>query len=178
MLMQAWKLGPALATGCTVVLKPAEQTPLTALRIGELILEAGFPPGVVNLLPGYGPTAGAAIARHMDVDKVAFTGSTEVGHLIMKAAAETNLKRVTLELGGKSPNIVFADPDMDKAIEGAHFALFFNQGQCCCAGSRLYVEEKAYDEFIDKSVARANNRTVGNPLAQTTEQGPQIHQTQ
>ena len=138
--MQAWKLAPALACGNTVVLKPAEQTPLTALRIGELIVEAGFPDGVVNILPGYGPTAGQAIARHMDVDKVAFTGSTEVGHLIMEAAAQTNLKRVTLELGGKSPNIVFADADMEKAIEGSHFALFFNQGQCCCAGSRLFVE--------------------------------------
>jgi len=178
MLMQAWKLGPALATGCTVVLKPAEQTPLTALRIGELMLEAGFPPGVVNILPGYGPTAGAAIARHMDVDKVAFTGSTEVGHLIMKAAAETNLKRVTLELGGKSPNIVFADADMDQAIEGAHFALFFNQGQCCCAGSRLFVEEKCYDEFVEKSVARAKKRTVGNPFDKKTEQGPQVDQDQ
>ena len=178
LLMQAWKLGPALATGCTVVMKPAEQTPLTALRVGELMLEAGFPEGVVNLLPGYGPTAGAAIARHMDVDKVAFTGSTEVGHLIMKAAAETNLKRVTLELGGKSPNIVFADADMNEAIEGAHFALFFNQGQCCCAGSRLYVEEKCYDEFVDKSVARAKKRTVGNPFDKNTEQGPQVDQDQ
>ena len=119
MLMQAWKLAPALATGNTVVMKPAEQTPLSALRIGELILEAGFPEGVVNLLPGFGPTAGAAIARHMDVDKVAFTGSTEVGHLIMEAAAKSNLKRVTLELGGKSPNIVFADTDLDEAVEGA-----------------------------------------------------------
>src|SRR3977135_2219195 len=178
LLMQAWKLGPALATGCTVVMKPAEQTPLTALRVGELALEAGFPPGVLNLLPGYGPTAGAAIARHMDVDKVAFTGSTEVGHLIMRAAADTNLKRVTLELGGKSPNIVFADADMDEAIEGAHFALFFNQGQCCCAGSRLYVEEKCYDEFVDKSVARAKKRTVGNPFDKNTEQGPQGDQEQ
>ena len=119
LLMQAWKLAPALATGNTVVMKPAEQTPLTALRVAELITEAGFPDGVVNMLPGYGPTAGAAIARHMDIDKVAFTGSTEVGHLIMEAAAQTNLKRVTLELGGKSPNIVFADADMDAAIEGA-----------------------------------------------------------
>jgi aldehyde dehydrogenase (NAD+) len=176
--MQAWKLGPALAAGCTVVMKPAEQTPLSALRIGELLLEAGFPPGVVNLLPGYGPTAGAAIARHMDVDKVAFTGSTEVGHLIMRAAADSNLKRVTLELGGKSPNIVFADADMDKAIEGAHFALFFNQGQCCCAGSRLFVEEKAYDEFVEKSAARAKKRTVGNPFDKSTEQGPQVDQDQ
>src|SRR5215831_6519546 len=178
LLMQAWKLAPALATGNTVVLKPAEQTPLTALRVGELLLEAGFPEGVVNLLPGYGPTAGAAIARHMDVDKVAFTGSTEVGHLIMRAAADTNLKRVSLELGGKSPNIVFADADMDQAIEGAHFALFFNQGQCCCAGSRLYVEEKAYDEFVDKSVTRAKKRTVGNPFDKNTEQGPQVDQDQ
>jgi aldehyde dehydrogenase (NAD+) len=178
LLMQAWKLGPALATGCTVVMKPAEQTPLTALRVGELIMEAGFPEGVVNLLPGYGPTAGASIARHMDVDKVAFTGSTEVGHLIMRAAADTNLKRVTLELGGKSPNIVFADADMDQAIEGAHFALFFNQGQCCCAGSRLFVEEKAYDEFVEKSVARAKKRTVGNPFDKKTEQGPQVDQDQ
>jgi aldehyde dehydrogenase (NAD+) len=178
LLMQAWKLGPALACGCTVVMKPAEQTPLTALRVGELMMEAGFPPGVVNLLPGYGPTAGAAIARHMDVDKVAFTGSTEVGHLIMKAAAETNLKRVTLELGGKSPNIVFADADMDQAVEGAHFALFFNQGQCCCAGSRLYVEEKCYDEFVEKSVARAKKRSVGNPFDKMTEQGPQVDSDQ
>ncbi len=178
LLMQAWKLGPALATGNTVVMKPAEQTPLTALRIGELIVEAGFPKGVVNILPGYGPTAGAAITNHMDVDKVAFTGSTEVGKLVMKAAAESNLKRVTLELGGKSPNIVFADADMDQAIEGAHFALFFNQGQCCCAGSRLYVEEKCYDEFLEKSVARAKRRTVGDPYHPNTEQGPQVDQDQ
>jgi len=178
LLMQAWKLGPALSTGCTVVMKPAEQTPLSALRVGELIMEAGFPEGVVNILPGYGPTAGASLARHMDVDKVAFTGSTEVGHLIMRAAADTNLKRVTLELGGKSPNIVFADADMDKAIEGAHFALFFNQGQCCCAGSRLFVEEKCYDEFVAKSVDRAKKRTVGNPFDKKTEQGPQVDQDQ
>src|SRR6266536_1271375 len=164
LLMQAWKLGPALATGCTVVLKPAEQTPLTALRVGELILEAGFPEGVVNLLPGYGPTAGAAIARHMDVDKVAFTGSTEVGHLIMRAAADTNLKRVTLELGGKSPNIVFADSDLDKAIEGSHFALFFNQGQCCCAGSRTFVEQKVHDEFVDRMLKKVKKTKVGDPF--------------
>jgi aldehyde dehydrogenase (NAD+) len=178
LLMQAWKLAPALATGNTVVMKPAEQTPLTALRIGELIMEAGFPPGVVNILPGYGPTAGATIARHMDVDKVAFTGSTEVGHLIMEASAKSNLKRVTLELGGKSPNIVFADADMDQAVEGSHFALFFNQGQCCCAGSRLYVEEKCYDEFVERSVARAKKRTIGNPMDPATEQGPQIDDAQ
>lgn len=178
LLMQAWKLGTALATGNTVVMKPAEQTPLTALRVGELALEAGFPEGVINLLPGYGPTAGAAISGHMDVDKVAFTGSTEVGHLIMEAAAKSNLKRVTLELGGKSPNIVFADADMDQAIEGSHFALFFNQGQCCCAGSRLFVEEKCYDEFVERSVARARKRTVGDPFDGATEQGPQVDNDQ
>jgi aldehyde dehydrogenase (NAD+) len=178
MLMLAWKLAPALATGNTVVMKPAEQTPLSALRIGELIVEAGFPEGVVNLLPGYGPTAGAAIASHMDVDKVAFTGSTEVGQLIMEAAAKSNLKRITLELGGKSPNIVFADTDLDEAVEGAHFGLFFNHGQCCCAGSRVFVEEKIYDEFVEKSGARAKRRTVGDPFDPKTEQGPQVDQIQ
>ncbi len=178
LLMQAWKLAPALACGNTVVMKTAEQTPLTALRIGELILEAGFPEGVVNILPGYGPTAGAALARHMDVDKIAFTGSTEVGHLIMKAAAETNLKRVTLELGGKSPNIVLADADMNQAVEGSHFALFFNQGQCCCAGSRVFVEEKVYDEFVERSTERAKRRRVGDPMDKITEQGPQVDNDQ
>ncbi len=178
MLMLAWKLAPALATGNTVIMKPAEQTPLSALRIGELIVEAGFPAGVVNILPGFGPTAGAAIARHMDVDKVAFTGSTEVGHLIMEAAAKSNLKRVTLELGGKSPNIVFADTNLDEAVEGAHFGLFFNHGQCCCAGSRVFVEEKIYDEFVEKSGARARKRTVGDPFDPKTEQGPQVDAAQ
>jgi aldehyde dehydrogenase (NAD+) len=178
MLMLAWKLAPALATGNTVVMKPAEQTPLSALRIGELIVEAGFPEGVVNMLPGYGPTAGASIANHMDVDKVAFTGSTEVGHLIMEASAKSNLKRVTLELGGKSPNIVFADTDLDEAVEGAHFGLFFNHGQCCCAGSRVFVEEKIYDQFVEKSGVRAKNRTVGDPFDPKTEQGPQVDHAQ
>jgi aldehyde dehydrogenase (NAD+) len=177
MLMLAWKLAPALATGNTVVMKPAEQTPLSALRIGELIVEAGFPEGVVNLLPGFGPTAGAAIAHHMDVDKVAFTGSTEVGRLIMEAAAKSNLKRITLELGGKSPNIVFADTDLDEAVEGAHFGLFFNHGQCCCAGSRVFVEEKIYDQFVEKSGARARKTTVGDPFDPKTEQGPQVKWT-
>ncbi len=178
MLMLAWKLAPALAAGNTVIMKPAEQTPLSALRIGELIVEAGFPPGVVNMLPGFGPTAGAAIANHMDVDKVAFTGSTEVGHLIMEAAAKSNLKRVTLELGGKSPNIVFADTDLDEAVEGAHFGLFFNHGQCCCAGSRVFVEEKIYDKFVEKSGERARKRTVGDPFDPKTEQGPQVDAAQ
>jgi aldehyde dehydrogenase (NAD+) len=178
MLMQAWKLAPALATGNTVVMKPAEQTPLSALRIGELIVEAGFPEGVVNLLPGFGPTAGAAIARHMDIDKIAFTGSTEVGRLIMEAAAQSNLKRITLELGGKSPNIIFEDTDLDEAVEGAHMGLFVNQGQSCCAGSRVFVEEKIYDEFVEKSVARARKRRVGDPLDPRTDQGPQVSQSQ
>src|SRR5579862_4756152 len=178
MLMQAWKLAPALATGNTVVMNPAEQTPLSALRVGELIIEAGFPAGVVNIIPGFGPTAGAAIANHMDVDKVAFTGSTEVGHLIMEAAAKSNLKRVTLELGGKSPNIVFADVDLDAAVEGAHMGLFSNQGQSCCAGSRVFVEEKIYDKFVEKSGVRAKNRTVGDPFDPNTEQGPQVDHAQ
>lgn len=178
MLMQAWKLAPALATGNTAVMKPAEQTPLSALRIGELILEAGFPEGVVNLVPGFGPTAGAAIAGHMDVDKVAFTGSTETGRLILEAAARSNLKRVSLELGGKSPNIIFADTDLDEAVEGAHLGLFSNQGQVCCAGSRVFVEESVYEPFLEKSVARARERVVGDPLDPRTEQGPQVDQAQ
>src|ERR1017187_1277145 len=147
LLMAAWKLGPALATGCTVVLKPAEQTPLTALLLAELIAEAGFPEGVVNVVPGYGETAGAALASHPDVDKVAFTGSTEVGKLILQAAAG-NLKKVSLELGGKSPNLVFADADMKATIPGAAGAIFFNHGQCCCAGSRLYVEQSIFDHVV------------------------------
>jgi aldehyde dehydrogenase (NAD+) len=178
MLMQSWKLAPALATGNTVVMKPAEQTPLSALRVGELLLEAGYPEGVVNILPGFGPTAGAAIARHMDVDKVAFTGSTEVGRLIMTAAAQSNLKRVTLELGGKSPNIIFEDTDLDAAVEGAHMGIFVNQGQSCCAGSRVFVEEKIYQQFVEKSVARAGKRRVGDPLDPSTDQGPQVDQSQ
>jgi aldehyde dehydrogenase (NAD+) len=178
MLMMAWKLAPALATGNTVVLKPAEQTPLSALRVGELIVEAGFPEGVVNVLPGFGPTAGAAIAWHMDVDKVAFTGSTEVGHLIMEAAAKSNLKPVTLELGGKSPNIIFDDVDLDEAVEGAHLGLFSNQGQSCCAGSRVFVEETIYDRFVEKSIARAGKRIVGDPFDPRTELGPLVDQSQ
>ena len=178
MLMMAWKLAPALATGNTILLKPAEQTPLTALRIGELILQAGFPEGVVNLLPGFGPKAGAAIARHMDIDKVAFTGSTAVGHLIMEASAQSNLKPVTLELGGKSPNIIFDDVDLDEAIEGAHRGLFSNQGQSCCAGSRVFVEQSIYEDFVERSVARARSRIVGDPFDPRTELGPLVDQTQ
>jgi aldehyde dehydrogenase (NAD+) len=177
-LMQAWKWGPALATGCTVVLKPAEQTPLTALRVAQLAQEAGFPDGVVNVVPGYGPTAGAALSSHMDVDKVAFTGEYTTGQIIMEAAARSNLKRISLELGGKSPNIVFADADLDAAIEGAYFGLFFNQGQCCCAGSRLFVEESVHDKFVDKMVKKAKSRKVGDPFDLETEQGPQVSQEQ
>jgi len=178
LLMQAWKLGPALACGNVTVMKPAEQTPLTALYVASLIKEAGFPPGVVNIIPGYGPTAGAAISEHMDVDKVAFTGSGEVGALILKAAADSNLKRTSLELGGKSPNIIFADCDLDHAVEGAHQGLFFNSGQVCCAGSRIYVEESIYDEFVIKSVERAKKRTVGDPYQAGVEQGPQVDKEQ
>jgi len=174
LLMAAWKLGPALATGCTVVLKPAEQTPLTALRLGELLLEAGLPKGVVNILPGFGPTAGAAIATHPDVDKVAFTGSTEVGKLVMKMAAESNMKRVSLELGGKAPNIVFADSDLDAAVRGTMQGIFFNQGEVCCAGSRLFIEEKIKDEFLSKLKDRAEKLIVGNPLDPKTQMGSQV----
>jgi aldehyde dehydrogenase (NAD+) len=178
LLMQAWKWGPALACGNTVVLKPAEQTPITALRVAKLAQEVGFPNGVVNVVPGYGPTAGAALASHMDVDKLGFTGETTTGKLVMTAAAQSNLKRVSLELGGKSPNIVFADADIDAAIEGAYFGLFFNQGQCCVAASRLYVEEKIYEEFVDRMLLKAKNRKVGDPFENGVEQGPQVSQEQ
>jgi len=178
LLMQAWKLGPALATGNVVVMKLAEQTPLSGLAVAALVAEAGFPPGVVNIIPGYGPTAGAAIAEHMEVDKVAFTGSTEVGHIIQKAAGGSNLKKVTLELGGKSPLIVMNDADIDFAVETAHFALFFNQGQCCCAGSRLMVQEGIYDEFVKRATERAKKRTVGDPFTAGVEQGPQVDEEQ
>ncbi|MDB5357641.1 MAG: aldehyde dehydrogenase family protein [Phycisphaerales bacterium] len=178
LLMQAWKWGPALAAGCTVVLKPAEQTPLSALRMAELAMEAGIPDGVINVVPGFGETAGAPLAEHNDVDKIAFTGSTEVGKLIMQAAGRTNLKRVTLELGGKSPNIVFADANLDAAVEGAFFGLFFNQGQCCCAGSRLFVESHIHDEFVDKLVKRVGKQRVGDPFDPKTTQGPQVSQEQ
>jgi aldehyde dehydrogenase (NAD+) len=178
LLMQAWKWGPALATGCTIVLKPAEQTPLTALRVAALAQEAGIPDGVVNVVPGYGPTAGAAISGHVDIDKVAFTGEYITGQLVMEAAAKSNLKRVSLELGGKSPNVVFADADLDAAVEGAYFALFFNQGQCCCAGSRLFVEEKVHDQLVQKLVAKAKSQKVGDPFEPDTTQGPQVSQEQ
>jgi phenylacetaldehyde dehydrogenase len=177
LLMAAWKLGPALATGNTVVLKPAEQTPLTALRLGELIQQAGFPDGVVNIIPGYGETAGAALAAHPDVDKVAFTGSTEVGKLILQAAAG-NLKKVSLELGGKSPNIVFADVDLDAAIAGSASAIFFNQGQCCCAGSRLFVEKKVFDKVVDGVAEKASQIKVGAGFDPSTDMGPLVSKEQ
>ncbi len=177
LLMAAWKVAPALATGCCVVLKPAEQTPLTALLLGELIQEAGIPDGVVNIVPGYGETAGAALAAHPQVDKIAFTGSTEVGKLIVHAAAG-NLKKVSLELGGKSPNIVFEDADMDATIAGAAMAIFFNHGQCCCAGSRLYVEKKEFDKVVAGVSDIASKIRVGPGLEPSTDMGPLVSQEQ
>ncbi|XP_045529141.1 aldehyde dehydrogenase X, mitochondrial-like isoform X1 [Pieris brassicae] len=171
--MLSWKIAPALAAGCTLIVKPAEQTPLTALAVAALIKEAGFPPGVVNIVPGYGPTAGAALTHHPDVDKVAFTGSTEVGRLILQAAPVANLKRVTLELGGKSPLVVFNDADVERAAQLAHAAAFANGGQCCCAGTRTYVQSGIYDQFIKKAAEIANERSVGNPF-DDVQQGPQI----
>jgi len=177
LLMAAWKLGPALATGCTVVLKPAEQTPLSALRLGELAQEAGLPAGVLNIVAGFGETAGAALAAHPDVDKIAFTGSTEVGRLIVQAAAG-NLKKVTLELGGKSPNIVFDDADVSKAAAGAANAIFFNHGQCCCAGSRLYVEEKIFDKVVEGVSESAKKIRVGPGMDPDTNMGPLVSEEQ
>jgi phenylacetaldehyde dehydrogenase len=177
LLMAAWKLAPALATGCTIVLKPAEQTPLTALRLGELIVEAGFPEGVVNIVTGFGETAGAALAAHPDVDKVAFTGSTEVGKLILHAAAG-NLKKVSLELGGKSPNLVFSDADQKSAIQGAASAIFFNHGQCCCAGSRLYVEKSVFDNVVEGISEQAKKIRIGPGLDPKTQMGPLVSEEQ
>jgi phenylacetaldehyde dehydrogenase len=177
LLMAAWKLGPALATGNTLVLKPAEQTPLSALRLGQLIEQAGLPPGVVNIVTGYGETAGAALAAHPDVDKVAFTGSTEVGKLIVQASAG-NLKKVSLELGGKSPNIVFGDADLDLAISGAANAIFFNHGQCCCAGSRLLVHKTIFDSVVEGVAAQAKKINVSAGFDQGCEMGPLVSDEQ
>ncbi len=177
LLMAAWKLGVALACGNTVVLKPAEQTPLSALRLGELFEEAGIPPGVVNIVTGYGEAAGAALAEHPDVDKVAFTGSTEVGKIIMRAASG-NLKRVSLELGGKSPNIIFADADLESAAIGAANAIFFNHGQCCCAGSRLFIEAKAYDKIMPTLIDHAQKIKLGPGMDLSTEMGPLVSSEQ
>jgi phenylacetaldehyde dehydrogenase len=176
--MAAWKLGPALACGNCVVMKPAEQTPLSALRLGELILEAGIPEGVVNIVTGFGETAGGPLAAHPDVDKVAFTGSTEVGKIIVRAAAG-NLKKVSLELGGKSPNIVFKDVgDLDAVIAGAAGAIFFNHGQCCCAGSRLLVERSVFDEVVNGVAENAKKIKLGPGLDPDTQMGPLVSEEQ
>jgi aldehyde dehydrogenase (NAD+) len=178
LLMAAWKLAPALALGNTVVLKPAEQTPLSVLRIGELIIEAGYPAGVVNIVPGFGPTAGGRISSHPDISKVAFTGSTEIGHVIMRAAANSNLKKVSLELGGKSPLIVAEDADIDAAAEAAAAGIFFNMGQVCTAASRVFVHESVYDEFVEKVKQNAEKRTIGAGQATNIDQGPLVSKEQ
>ena len=177
MLMVAWKWAPALAAGCTVVLKPAEQTPLTALRLAHLAQEAGFPNGVINVVPGDGPHTGAALVKHTGVDKIAFTGEYKTAQQIMADAAPT-LKRLAFELGGKSPNIIFADADLDAAVAGSHSALYYNHGQCCCAGSRLFVESGVYDRVVEKLAERNLSYRVGDPFDPETEQGPQVDRAQ
>jgi aldehyde dehydrogenase (NAD+) len=177
LLMLAWKWGPALACGNAIVMKLAEQTPLTGMRVAEMALEAGFPNGVINVLNGFGETTGAAIVAHPGVDKIAFTGHYETAKIIQKSAADT-LKRCTFELGGKSPNVIFADADMEQAVAGAFHAIYFHGGQCCTAGSRLFVEEKVHQEFVQKLAAKAKKRKLGDPLDTATEQGPQVSQEQ
>ncbi|KAF5346549.1 hypothetical protein D9756_010091 [Leucocoprinus leucothites] len=178
LLMFAWKVGPALATGNAIVLKPSEFTPLTALRMCGLINEAGFPPGSVNIVTGYGNTAGNAISSHMHIQKVAFTGSTLVGRKVMEAAAKSNLKNVTLELGGKSPNIIFNDANLEQAVNWAAHGLFWNHGQACCAGTRIFVQEGIYDEFLKKFTEKAKQIKLGDPFGEGTDQGPQVSQVQ
>ncbi len=177
LLMQAWKLGPALAAGCTVVMKTAEQTPLTAVRVAEYIKEAGFPAGVVNILSGFGD-AGEYLSQHKDIEKVAFTGSTEVGYNIMRNSHVKNLKRVTLELGGKSPNIITAKADMEKAVNQACMGLFFNAGQCCIAGSRTYVHSSLYDKFVAEARKQVASIKLGSPQEESTQQGPLVSKEQ
>jgi aldehyde dehydrogenase (NAD+) len=177
LMMVAWKWAPALAAGCTVVMKPAEQTPLSVLKLGELTIQAGFPNGVINIVNGFGETAGASLVAHPGVDKIAFTGEGTTAKIIIRSAAET-MKRITMELGGKSPNIVFADADLDKAVEGALLGMYLNQGQCCCAGSRLFVQEEVHDEFLGKLAAKVNARNLGDPFDLATQQGPQIDKAQ
>jgi acyl-CoA reductase-like NAD-dependent aldehyde dehydrogenase len=177
LLLAVWKIAPALACGNTVVLKPAEETPLTALKLAELASKAGFPPGVLNVVPGFGPTAGAALVRHPDVDKIAFTGSTEVGQLIMREASST-LKPVSLELGGKSPNIVFADADLKAASRGVNTGIFYGKGEVCAAGSRLLVESSIHDEFVDQLVERAKKMTPGDPFEKGTRLGAIVSEKQ
>lgn len=178
LLMFVWKIAPALATGNTIVLKPSEFTPLTALRMCTLINESGFPPGVVNVVTGYGHTVGVAISSHMAIQKVAFTGSTLVGRKIMEAAARSNLKAVTLELGGKSPNIIFDDADLEQAVKWATHGLFWNHGQACCAGSRIFVQASVYDSFLERFTEKAKQIKVGDPFDKGVDQGPQISQNQ
>ncbi|KAF9563465.1 aldehyde dehydrogenase [Agrocybe pediades] len=180
MYMLGWKLGPALATGNAIVLKPSEITPLTALKICDLINEAGFPPGVVNIVNGYGTTVGQAITEHPDIQKVAFTGSTLVGRKVLKAASESNLKVVTLELGGKSPTVIFDDANLEKTIKWAAFGIFYNMGQCCTAGSRIFVQEGIYDKFLEKFTAHATefSQKTGDPFGTDVQHGPQVSQTQ
>ena len=176
--MLCWKWSPALATGCTIVMKPAEQTPLSALYMAALSKEAGFPDGVINIITGFGSTAGAAIAQHPDIDKVAFTGSTEVGKLVMQACGASNLKRVSLELGGKSPLVICDDvANIDEAVDIAHAAIFNNHGQNCCAGSRTFVQAGIYDKFVEKARQKAQARKVGDPWTQV-DQGPQVDKAQ
>jgi len=178
MLLAAWKVAPALATGCTCVIKPSEMTPLTTLRLAEICKEAGVADGVVNVVTGYGPEAGDALARHMDVDKIAFTGSIRSARALMKASGESNLKRLSLELGGKSPNLIFPDADLDAALSAAFWAIYANKGEVCSAGSRLLLHEDVYDEFVGRLVDKARKMRVGNPLDPQTEMGAQISQTQ
>ncbi|MGL4511695.1 MAG: aldehyde dehydrogenase family protein [Lacipirellulaceae bacterium] len=176
-MMVSWKWGPALAAGCTIVIKPAEQTPLSCLRMAKLAQEAGFPDGVINVVPGYGPTAGAALVKHRGIDKIAFTGEGSTAKIIAREAVDT-FKRLTFELGGKSPNVIYADADLDAAIAGAHFGLYFNQGQCCCAGSRVYVEDAIHDEFVERLADMNRDRKIGDPFDPETEQGPQVDKAQ
>ncbi|KAK7457118.1 hypothetical protein VKT23_010418 [Stygiomarasmius scandens] len=178
LLMWTWKIGPALATGNTVVLKPSEFTPLTAIYMCSLIEEAGFPPGVVNIITGYGHTVGNAISAHMKIEKVAFTGSTLVGRKIMENAAKSNLKNVTLELGGKSPNIIFNDADIEQAVNWSAHGIFWNHGQACCAGSRIFVQSGIYDQFLKKFTEKTQSLKVGDPFATDSYQGPQVSQQQ
>ena len=178
LLMWSWKIGPAIAAGNVVVMKPAEQTPLSALYAAKLCKEIGFPPGVINIISGFGRIAGNALSWHMDVDKIAFTGSTTIGRLILEASAKSNLKKTTLELGGKSPNIVFNDADIDRAVSWSVYGIFWNHGQCCCAGSRILVQEGIYDEFIARFNERVQANKVGDPFLPDTFQGPQISQLQ
>jgi acyl-CoA reductase-like NAD-dependent aldehyde dehydrogenase len=178
LLMAAWKVAPALACGNSVVLKPSEETPLSALLLAELLQEAEVPDGVVNVVPGRGEIAGARLASHPDVDKIAFTGSTEVGKLIARASADSNLKRVSLELGGKSPNIIFADADLTRAVSGAFFGIFFNQGQVCSAGSRLFVQKKVYDEALDELLKTVKETRIGPGIDPVTQMGPLVSKAQ